>query len=155
MAAEGRFSPRNQYVARVLETGGFTLLLDLLTLTRLTIAGKCSTSICLLTACCLPRRGLPRIGRPADQQTGYFGSEHPPEPGQPLQAAARRPGGRECCRVTRRAPLIWPRPPAVGLLHRPPAGRRRRRPRDEMNETALAQLTCRKQLIIIPARVTF
>ena len=31
-SGSGRFSPRNQYVARVLETGGFaTLLLDLLT----------------------------------------------------------------------------------------------------------------------------
>ena len=85
----GRFSPRNQYVARVLETGGFaTLLLDLLTPDGLTIVGKCSTSICLPTACCSPRRGLPRIGRPADYRPGI--SVRAQEPGS-LQATARRP----------------------------------------------------------------
>ena len=148
-SGSGRFSPRNQYVAHVLETGGFaTLLLDLLTPDEADDRRKVF-NIDLLTDRLLLAQAWLVTHRPTSRlKAGYFGAST--GAAAALQAAARRPqavgavvsrGGRPdlagpyLSRVT--APTL--------LLVGGDDG-----PVIDMNEEALAQLTCEKQLIIIP-----
>jgi len=148
-SGSGRFSPRNQYVARVLETGGFaTLLLDLLTPDEADDRRKVFNIDLLADRLLLAQTWLVTHRPTSSLRAGYFGAST--GAAAALQAAARKPqavdavvsrGGRPdlagpyLSRVT--APTL--------LLVGGDDG-----PVIDMNEEALAQLTCEKQLIIIP-----
>ena len=148
-SGSGRFSPRNQFVARVLETGGFaTLLLDLLTPDEADDRSKVFDIDLLADRLLLAQGWLLSHARTKNLRAGYFGAST--GAGAALQAAAREPdavgavvsrGGRPdlagpyLSRVT--APTLL----LVGGEDGPVIG---------MNEEALGQLTCQKQLMIIP-----
>lgn len=148
-SGSGRFSPRNQFVARVLETGGFaTLLLDLLSPDEADDRRKVFDIDLLADRLLLARSWLQTHARTKGLPGGYFGAST--GAGAALQAAARQPqavgavvsrGGRPdlagpyLSRVT--APTLL----LVGGDDGPVVG---------MNEEALAKLTCPKQLTIIP-----
>lgn len=148
-SGSGRFSPRNQYVARVLETGGFaTLLLDLLTPDEADDRRKVFDIDLLADRLLLAQTWLATHGPTSGLQTGYFGAST--GAGAALQAAARRPeavnavvsrGGRPDLAEAYLRRVTAPTLLLVGGDDGPVI---------EMNETALAQLTCRKQLIVIP-----
>ncbi len=148
-SGSGRFSPRNQFVARHLETGGFaTLLMDLLTPDEADDRRKVFDIDLLADRLLLAERWLQAHRQTAGLQVGYFGAST--GAGAALQAAAREPlavgaivsrGGRPdlagpyLSRVT--APTL--------LLVGGDDG-----PVIEMNQDALTQLTCRKELVIVP-----
>ncbi len=148
-SGSGRFSPRNQFVARVLEEGGLaTLLLDLLSPGEADDRRKVFDIDLLADRLLLARSWLQTHGRTKQLPAGYFGAST--GAGAALQAAARQPdavgavvsrGGRPdlagpyLSRVT--APTLL----LVGGEDGPVVG---------MNEEALAKLTCPKQLMTIP-----
>ena len=148
-SGSGRFSPRNQFVARHLETGGFaTLLMDLLTPDEADDRRKVFDIDLLADRLLLAERWLQAHRQTAGLRVGYFGAST--GAGAALQAAAREPqavgaivsrGGRPdlagpyLSRVT--APTL--------LLVGGDDG-----PVIEMNQDALRQLTCRKELVIVP-----
>ncbi|ULA58852.1 MAG: Hydrolase [Nitrospira sp.] len=148
-SGSGRFSPRNQFVARILEAGGFaTLLLDLLSPDEADDRRKIFDIDLLADRLLLAQSWLQTHTPTRDLRTGYFGAST--GAGAALQAAAREPdavgavvsrGGRPdlagpyLSRVT--APTLL----LVGGEDGPVIG---------MNEEALGQLTCHKRLMIIP-----
>ena len=148
-SGSGRFSPRNQFVARVLEAGGFaTLLLDLLSPDEADDRRKVFDIDLLADRLLLAQAWLHHHPQTIGLQAGYFGAST--GAGAALQAAARKPqavgavvsrGGRPdlagpyLSRVT--APTLL----LVGGEDGPVI---------EMNQEALAQLTCPKKLVIIP-----
>lgn len=148
-SGSGRFSPRNQYVARVLETGGFaTLLLDLLTPDEADDRGKVFNIDLLADRLLLAQTWLATHRPTSELRAGYFGAST--GAAAALQAAARRPEGVSAV-VSRggRPDLAGPYLSRVTaptlLLVGGDDG-----PVIEMNETALGQLSCPKELIIIP-----
>ena len=148
-SGSGRFSPRNQFVARILEAGGFaTLLLDLLTPDEADDRSKVFDIDLLADRLLLAQGWLQSHAHTKNLRAGYFGAST--GAGAALQAAARAPdavgavvsrGGRPdlagpyLSRVT--APTLL----LVGGEDGPVIG---------MNEEALAKLSCPKQLMIIP-----
>lgn len=148
-SGSGRFSPRNQFVARRLEEGGLaTLLLDLLAPDEADDRRKVFDIDLLADRLLLAQSWLQTHARTKQLRAGYFGAST--GAGAALQAAARQPetvgavvsrGGRPdlagpyLSRVT--APTLL----LVGGEDGPVIG---------MNEEALAKLTCPKQLMIIP-----
>lgn len=148
-SGSGRFSPRNQFVARRLEEGGLaTLLLDLLAPDEADDRRKVFDIDLLADRLLLAQSWLQTHARTKQLRAGYFGAST--GAGAALQAAARQPetvgavvsrGGRPdlagpyLSRVT--APTLL----LVGGEDGPVVG---------MNEEALAKLTCPKQLMIIP-----
>lgn len=148
-SGSGRFSPRNQFVARVLEAGGFaTLLVDLLSPDEADDRRKIFDIELLADRLLLAQSWLQTHTPTRDLRAGYFGAST--GAGAALQAAAREPdavgavvsrGGRPDLagsylnRVTAPTLLI------VGGDDGPVVG---------MNEEALAQLACPKRLMIIP-----
>ncbi len=148
-SGSGRFSPRNQFVARVLEAGGFaTLLLDLLSPDEADDRQKVFNIDLLADRLLLAQAWLQTHSHTSGLPVGYFGAST--GAGAALQAAARKPqavaaivsrGGRPDLaghylpRVT--APTLL----LVGGDDGPVIG---------MNEEALAMLTCPKALVIIP-----
>ncbi|MBS0169016.1 MAG: dienelactone hydrolase family protein [Nitrospira sp.] len=148
-SGSGRFSPRNQYVARVLETGGFaTLLLDLLTPDEADDRGKVFNIDLLADRLLLAQTWLATHRPTSGLRVGYFGAST--GAAAALQAAARRPEGVSAV-VSRggRPDLAGPYLSRVTtptlLLVGGDDG-----PVIDMNEDALTQLTCSKQIIIIP-----
>ncbi len=148
-SGSGRFSPRNQFVARVLEAGGFaTLLLDLLSPAEGDDRRKVFNIDLLADRLLFAQAWLHTQSQTRRLPVGYFGAST--GAGAALQAAARNPqavaavvsrGGRPdlagpyLSRVT--APTLL----LVGGDDGPVIG---------MNEEALEQLTCPKELMIIP-----
>ena len=147
-SGSGRFSPRNQFVARVLEAGGFaTLLLDLLTPDEADDRNKVFDIDLLADRLLLAQNWLQTHARTRGLRTGYFGAST--GAGAALQAAARQPkavgavvsrGGRPDLAGPYLGGVTAPTLLLVGGDDGPVVG---------MNEEALAQLTCPKQLIII------
>ena len=89
-SGSGRFSPRNQFVARVLETGGFaTLLLDLLTPDEADDRSKVFDIDLLADRLLLAQGWLLSHARTKNLRAGYFGAST--GAGAALQAAAREP----------------------------------------------------------------
>ena len=89
-SGSGRFSPRNQFVARHLETGGFaTLLMDLLTPDEADDRRKVFDIDLLADRLLLAERWLQAHRQTAGLQVGYFGAST--GAGAALQAAAREP----------------------------------------------------------------
>lgn len=148
-SGSGRFSPRNQYVARVLETGGFaTLLLDLLTPDESDDRRKVFNIDLLADRLLLARTWLGTHPSTSELRAGYFGAST--GAAAALQAAARRPqavgavvsrGGRPDLAGPYLSRVIAPTLLLVGGDDGPVI---------DMNQEALAQLTCTKQLTIIP-----
>lgn len=148
-SGSGRFSPRNQYVARVLETGGFaTLLLDLLTPDEADDRRKVFNIDLLADRLLLAQTWLGTHRPTSTLRAGYFGAST--GAAAALQAAARRPeavdavvsrGGRPDLAG---AYLSRVRVPTLLLVGGDDG------PVIDLNQDALAQLTCTKQLTIIP-----
>lgn len=148
-SGSGRFSPRNQFVARVLEAGGFaTLLLDLLAPDEADDRQKVFDIDLLADRLLLAKNWLHIHARTRDLRAGYFGAST--GAGAALQAAAREPdavsavvsrGGRPDLAGPYLSRVIAPTLLLVGGEDGPVIG---------MNEEALGQLTCQKRLIIIP-----
>lgn len=148
-SGSGRFSPRNQFVARVLEAGGFTtLLLDLLSPDEAEDRRKVFDIDLLADRLLLAQNWLQTHARTKGLCAGYFGAST--GAGAALQAAARQPGavgavvsrgGRPDLAGLYLSRVAAPTLLLVGGNDGPVVG---------MNEEALAKLTCPKQLIIIP-----
>ena len=89
-SGSGRFSPRNQFVARVLEGGGFaTLLLDLLTPDEADDRSKVFDIDLLADRLLLAQQWLQTHAHTKHLRAGYFGAST--GAGAALQAAAREP----------------------------------------------------------------
>lgn len=148
-SGSGRFSPRNNFVARHLQRNNLaTLLLDLLTPDEAEDRRKVFDIDLLADRLLLAKSWLERDARTSGLAIGYFGAST--GAGAALQAAAREPshikavvsrGGRPDLaepylpRVTAPTLLI------VGGYDEPVI---------EMNQAAYELLTCEKQLIIVP-----
>lgn len=148
-SGSGRFSPRNNFVARHLQRNGLaTLLLDLLTADEADDRRKVFDIDLLANRLLLAKAWLHSEPRTSHLGIGYFGAST--GAGAALQAAARNPsnvnavvsrGGRPDLanpylnRVTAPTLLI------VGGWDEPVI---------EMNQAAYELLACEKQLIIIP-----
>lgn len=148
-SGSGRFSPRNQFVARYLEAGGFaTLLLDLLTPDEADDRRKVFDIDLLADRLLLAQAWLQANSRTTALRAGYFGAST--GAGAALQAAAREPqaigavvsrGGRPDLAGPYLSDVTAPTLLLVGGDDGPVI---------DMNQAALAQLTCIKQLMIIP-----
>lgn len=148
-SGSGRFSPRNNFVARHLQRNGLaTLLLDLLTEDEADDRRKVFDIDLLAERLLLAKTWLQSEPRTAQLGVGYFGAST--GAGAALQAVAREPsnvkavvsrGGRPDLaesylnRVT--APTLF----IVGGWDEPVI---------EMNQAAYDLLTCEKKLIIVP-----
>ena len=148
-SGSGRFSPRNNFVARHLQRNGLaTLLLDLLTEDEADDRRKVFDIDLLADRLLLSKTWLQSEPRTAQLGVGYFGAST--GAGAALQAVAREPsnvkavvsrGGRPDLaesylnRVT--APTLF----IVGGWDEPVI---------EMNQAAYDLLTCEKKLIIVP-----
>lgn len=148
-SGSGRFSPRNNFVARHLQQNGLaTLLLDLLTPEEADDRRKVFDIDLLADRLLLAKSWLEAEPRTNDLGVGYFGAST--GAGAALQAAARKPsnvkavvsrGGRPDLaepylhRVTAPTLLI------VGGWDEPVI---------EMNQEAYELLTCEKKMIIVP-----
>jgi len=148
-SGSGRFSPRNNFVARRLQQNGLaTLLLDLLTPEEAEDRRKVFDIDLLADRLLLSKAWLEGEPKTKNLRIGYFGAST--GAGAALQAAAREPaninavvsrGGRPDLaepylnRVTAPTLLI------VGGYDEPVI---------EMNQAAYELLTCEKQLIIVP-----
>ncbi|MCP9468789.1 MAG: alpha/beta hydrolase [Nitrospira sp.] len=148
-SGSGRFSPRNNFVARHLQQQGLaTLLLDLLTEEEASNRRKVFDIDLLADRLLLAKTWLESDQRTGHLRIGYFGAST--GAGAALQAAAREPsnihaivsrGGRPdlaepyLSRVTAPTLLI------VGGYDFPVI---------EMNRAAYDVLTCKKELVIIP-----
>jgi len=148
-SGSGRFSPRNNFVARRLQQNGLaTLLLDLLTPEEADDRRKVFDIDLLADRLLLSKAWLEGESKTKNLRIGYFGAST--GAGAALQAAAREPaninavvsrGGRPDLaepylnRVTAPTLLI------VGGYDEPVI---------EMNQAAYELLTCEKQLIIVP-----
>jgi putative phosphoribosyl transferase len=148
-SGSGRFSPRNNFVARHLQQNCLaTLLLDLLTPEEADDRRKVFDIDLLADRLLLTKAWLEAEPRTNDLRVGYFGAST--GAGAALQAAARVPenvsavvsrGGRpdlaEPYLPSVRAPTLL----IVGGWDEPVIG---------MNQAAYELLTCEKKLIIIP-----
>ena len=152
-SGSSRHSPRNRYVAGVLQAGGLaTLLIDLLTLEEETIdlrTAHLRFDIGLLAERLVSASDW-LAGQPAtrDLRVGYFGAST--GGGAALVAAAERPqivhavvsrGGRPDLAGAALPRVLAPTLLIVG---------ERDTPVIEMNESALARLECVKRLEIVP-----
>jgi putative phosphoribosyl transferase len=147
-SGSGRFSPRNTFVARVLQQGGLaTLLIDLLEEWEAEDRRKVFDIDLLADRLLAATRWLAQDPRTKGLRLGYFGAST--GAGAALQAAARSPeaaavvsrGGRPDLAAPYLPKVTAPTLLIVGGYDVPVI---------EMNEEALALLTCPKELIIVP-----
>lgn len=148
-SGSGRFSPRNNFVARHLQRHGLaTLLLDLLTPDEADDRRKVFDIDLLADRLLMAKAWLEEDARTKELGIGYFGAST--GAGAALQAAAREPeninavvsrGGRPDL-----AERYLPRVTAPTLLIVGGDDE----PVIEMNQAAYDLLTCEKQLIIVP-----
>lgn len=148
-SGSGRFSPRNNAVARVLQQGRLaTLLLDLLMPEEANDRRKVFDIHLLADRLLIAKDWLASDARTSTLPLGYFGAST--GAGAALEAAARNPdnvkaivsrGGRPDLAETHLPTVAAPTLLLVGGDDLPVI---------EMNRTALAQLTCKKDLVIIP-----
>lgn len=148
-SGSGRFSPRNNFVARHLQRDGLaTLLLDLLTEEEADDRRKVFDIDLLADRLLLAKAWLEAEPRTKNLGIGYFGAST--GAGAALQAAARDPsriqavvsrGGRPDLAESYLASVTAPTLLIVGGYDEPVI---------EMNQFAYELLTCEKQLIIVP-----
>lgn len=148
-SGSGRFSPRNQSVARHLQAGGFaTLLLDLLQPDEANDRRKVFDIDLLADRLLLSQAWLGEFPHTIGLRRGYFGAST--GAGAALQAAARKPQAVDAV-VSRggRPDLAGPYLSRVAtpilLLVGGEDG-----PVIDLNREAFTQLSCPKQLTIIP-----
>ena len=148
-SGSGRFSPRNNFVARRLQAGGFaTLLVDLLEEPEADDRRKVFDIALLADRLLAAKAWLEQDPRTRTRLIGYFGAST--GAAAALQAAARQPasigavvsrGGRPDL-AERYLPLVAaPTLLIVGGEDLPVI---------QMNKEAFVQLTCPKELIIVP-----
>jgi len=148
-SGSGRFSPRNNFVARHLQQNGLaTLLLDLLTPDEADDRRKVFDIDLLADRLLLAKTWLEEEPRTRNLGIGYFGAST--GAGAALQAAARDPlkihavvsrGGRPDLAESYLASVTAPTLLIVGGDDEPVI---------EMNRSAYDLLTCEKKLIIVP-----
>ncbi len=148
-SGSGRFSPRNNFVARKLQNGGLaTLLLDLLEEREADDRRKIFDIDLLADRLLLAKAWLAERPETRILRLGYFGAST--GAGAALEAAARDPsfvgavvsrGGRPDLAERYLPAVIAPTLLIVGSNDTPVI---------EMNEQALRLLTCPKDLVIIP-----
>jgi len=148
-SGSGRFSPRNNFVARHLQQNGLaTLLLDLLTPAEADDRRKVFDIDLLADRLLLAKTWLGAESRTKSLGIGYFGAST--GAGAALQAAAREPasvravvsrGGRPDLAKPYLASVMAPTLLIVGGYDEPVI---------EMNQAAYELLTCEKKLIIVP-----
>lgn len=148
-SGSGRLSPRNNFVARVLQQGGLaTLLIDLLEEPEARDRRKVFDIALLADRLLAATTWLAKESATQGLGPGYFGAST--GAGAALQAAARSPGSVKAV-VSRGgrpdlAAQYLPQVTAPTLLivggHDTPV--------IEMNREALALLTCTKELVIVP-----
>jgi putative phosphoribosyl transferase len=148
-SGSSRFSPRNRFVAEALRQKGFaTLLMDLLEEREADDRRKVFDIDLLADRLLGTTAWLLQQPATADLPIGYFGAST--GAGAALQAAARMPkavaavvsrGGRPDLAAPFLARVTAPTLLIVGGDDGPVIG---------MNQEALAQLTCTKELIIVP-----
>lgn len=148
-SGSGRFSPRNNFVARHLQRHGLaTLLLDLLTADEADDRRKVFDIDLLADRLLMAKAWLGEDARTKELGIGYFGAST--GAGAALQAAAREPenikavvsrGGRPDLAEPYLARVTAPTLLIVGGYDEPVI---------EMNQAAYDLLTCEKQLIIVP-----
>jgi putative phosphoribosyl transferase len=148
-SGSGRFSPRNNFVARHLQQNGLaTLLLDLLTPEEADDRRKVFDIGLLADRLLLATTWLGAESRTKSLGIGYFGAST--GAGAALQAAARKPasiravvsrGGRPDLAEPYLASVTAPTLLIVGGYDEPVI---------EMNQAAYELLTCEKKLIIVP-----
>jgi putative phosphoribosyl transferase len=148
-SGSGRFSPRNNFVARHLQQNGLaTLLLDLLTPEEADDRRKVFDINLLADRLLLAKAWLEADTRTAHLGLGYFGAST--GAGAALEAAARNPSNINAV-VSRggRPDLAEPYLPSVKAPTLLIVGSYDV-PVIEMNQTAYELLTCKKKLIIVP-----
>jgi putative phosphoribosyl transferase len=148
-SGSGRFSPRNNFVARHLQRNGLaTLLLDLLTPDEAEDRRKVFDIDLLADRLLLTKAWLKQEPRTKQLGIGYFGAST--GAGAALQAAARDPaniravvsrGGRPDLAETYLPSVTAPTLLIVGGWDEPVI---------DMNRSAFELLTCEKKLIIVP-----
>ncbi|TKS59560.1 MAG: DeoR family transcriptional regulator [Nitrospira sp.] len=148
-SGSGRFSPRNNFVARYLQQNSLaTLLLDLLTPEEADDRRKVFDIDLLADRLLLAKAWLGAEPRTKNLEIGYFGAST--GAGAALQAAARDPasiravvsrGGRPDLAEPYLASVTAPTLLIVGGYDEPVI---------EMNQAAYELLTCEKKLIIVP-----
>ncbi len=148
-SGSGRFSPRNNFVARHLQRSGLaTLLLDLLTEEEAEDRRKVFDIDLLADRLLLTKAWLESAPGTNTLGIGYFGAST--GAGAALQAAAREPsnikavvsrGGRPDLAESHLPSVTAPTLLLVGGYDKPVI---------EMNQSAYDLLTCEKKLIIIP-----
>jgi putative phosphoribosyl transferase len=148
-SGSGRFSPRNNFVARQLQRDGFaTLLLDLLTEVEADDRRNVFDINLLADRLLLAKGWLEAEPRAQHLKIGYFGAST--GAGAALQAAAREPSNIKAV-VSRggRPDLAEPYLPSVTAPTLLIVGGHDE-PVIEMNQAAYDLLTCEKKLIIVP-----
>ena len=148
-SGSGRLSPRNTFVAHTLQDGGLaTLLIDLLEEREADDRGKVFDIDLLADRLLAATEWLAQQPRTKGFQCGYFGAST--GAGAALQAAARAPssvaavvsrGGRPDLAASYLPQVKAPTLLIVGGHDYPVI---------QMNEEALALLTCPKELVIVP-----
>jgi putative phosphoribosyl transferase len=148
-SGSGRFSPRNNFVARHLQQNGLaTLLLDLLTEEEADDRRKVFDIDLLADRLLLTKSWLESDPRTSQMGIGYFGAST--GAGAALQAAAREPsniravvsrGGRPDLAERYLPSVTAPTLLIVGGYDEPVI---------EMNQSAFDLLICEKKLIIVP-----
>ena len=148
-SGSGRFSPRNNFVARHLQQNGLaTLLLDLLTPDEADDRQKVFDIDLLADRLLLAKAWLEQEPRTTGLGIGYFGAST--GAGAALQAAARDPamiravvsrGGRPDLAEPFLASVTAPTLLIIGGDDEPVI---------EMNQAAYELLTCEKKLVIVP-----
>lgn len=148
-SGSGRFSPRNMFVARTLREGNLaTLLIDLLEEEEAEDRRKVFDIDLLADRLLVATEWLAHREETAGLRLGYFGAST--GAGAALQAAARSPasvgavvsrGGRPDLAATYLPDVTAPTLLIVGGYDLPVI---------EMNQEALALLTCPKELVIVP-----
>ncbi len=148
-SGSGRLSPRNQYVARVLQNAGMaTLLLDLLESDEADDRRKVFDIDLLAERLLAASRWLAREPEMSLMRLGYFGAST--GAAAALVAAAREPE-RVGAIVSRggRPDLAWTELPAVAAPTLLIVGGRDEEVL-ELNRQALALLRCPRELVVIP-----
>jgi putative phosphoribosyl transferase len=148
-SGSGRLSPRNNFVARRLQAGGFaTLLVDLLEASEADDRRKVFDIALLADRLLATKAWLEEDPRTRTRLIGYFGAST--GAGAALQAAAREPasigavvsrGGRPDL-AERYLPLVVA--PTLLIIGGEDF------PVIKMNKEAFVQLTCPKELVIVP-----